>query len=708
MRRYLIQIVLNTLAIALVLALLPQVDVGQGRPLLSLAVSLLFSLVYTFVQPLVIILVGQLLIRTMGLLMLVVNTAVFGVLIGFSPFAWDIQEPRWLWILVAASLISLAVTLVNALLGLDQPQLDEEGRGQFVWRWLERIPGWATPELLENVRVEQIMRTIYSYGLDIALSPTPFNRIRNRVEVWISGRPSSLDGLSAPAKVRLLLQELGPTYVKFGQMLSGQMTSLPEEWSAELTRLQNAATPFAYEHVQAVIVQELGAPPEELFATFAQTPLAAASMAQVHRATLPTGEEVAVKVLRPNVTAKVNADLRVMGKLAAVLESRMALARHLNLSVMVDEFADGVRKEMDFNNEAFHARRLAAGMASIPGVHVPRIYGERSSTRVLTMEFVEGVKITDTVAMDQAGLQRRVVLQTLISAMVKQILIDGFFHGDPHPGNVLLDPQTGVISFLDMGLIGELSQAHRFDLLDLLWSFTDGDTESIAKVALRLTERHDPIDERAFQAEVERLYSQYWEYTTDTLSMGPIVEVLRAVMAKYGLRLGSNLTLAIKAVVQLEDIALALEPDLVWLPLAFEEAKRQLGEQYTVDRVVETVKTRAVRSAKDLLRELPALQDASGRWLDQFRRGRFVVELNTDALATSVTHFSQSMRRVTVALILIGMLIGSAIASSQLVMLQRTEWALLPVVAMGIFAGSALLSVVVVLRMLQAERADKS
>jgi ubiquinone biosynthesis protein len=343
-------------------------------------------------------------------------------------------------------------------------------------------------------------------------------------------------------------------------------------------------------------------------------------------------------------------------------------------------------------------------MASIPNIHVPHIFGERSSTRVLTMEFIQGVKITDTAAMDQAGLDRKVVLQTALRAMVKQVLIDGFFHGDPHPGNVLLDPQTGVITFLDFGLIGELSQAQRYDLIDLLWSFVNGDTQSIATIALRFTQRHCPIDERAFRAEIDRLYCQYWVYGNGILAMSLIVEILRSVMSKYGLQLDSNLTLAIKAIVQCENIALALQPELDWLPFALEEAQSQLGEQFTVERVLEDVKMQAVRSAKELLRELPSLQDATTEWLDQFRRGRFVMELNTDDLADSVRHFSQSMRRVTLALILIGMLIGSAIASSQWVTLQTTEWALLPAVAMGIFVGSALLSVVAVMQMLQEER----
>ena len=664
MRRYTIQIVVDALAIALVLVLFPQVDIHNDNLVKSLLVGLLFSLVNTFIKPLVIILFGQLLIRTMGLFTIVIATAGFALLIWFSPFAWAIEQPRWLWILMVAALMAVVVTLVDELLGLDQPQLDEEGRGQLMWQWFDRIPGWATTELIENVRVEQVMRAIRRYGLDIALSPTPISLIRNRVETWISGRPAYLAGLSTPVKVRLLLQELGPTYVKFGQMLSTQVEGLPEEWATELAKLQNTVPPFPYEHVRIIISQELGAPPEELFASFEQAPVAAASMAQVHRATLPTGEEVAVKVQRPNITAKVNADLRVMNKLARVIERRVALAYHLNLSGMVEEFAIGVRKELDFRNEVFHARRLATNMSTIPGIHIPHIYGERSSTRVLTMEFIRGVTITDTAAIDQAGLDRKAVVQTVIRALVKQVLIDGFFHGDPHPGNVLIDPQSGVITFIDLGLIGELPQAQRFDVLDLLWSFMNGDSQSIATVALRLTEHRGPLDERAFRAEVDLLYSQYWLYSTGKPSFSLIVEMLRTVMSEYGLRLSRDLSLAIKAISEAEEIAFTLQPELNWLPLAADEATNLLGEQFTVDHVVESVKTQALRSAKEVLRELPSLQDATGQWLNQFRRGRFVVEVNTDALADSVNHFSRGMRRVTVALILIGMLIGSAIAAS--------------------------------------------
>jgi ubiquinone biosynthesis protein len=712
MRRYGIQIIVNALAVALVLMLLPQVDFRTGNFVNSLLAGLLFSLVNTFVTPLMIVLIGQFVIRSMGLMLPVAYAGLYWLLIRFTPLAWEIDQPRWFWSLVAASLIAIVVALTDALLGLDQPQLDEAGRGQFVWHWLEGIPGWKTNELMENVRMEQVYRTIWRYGLDIALAPTRFGQIRNRVETWISGQPVYLAGQSTPAKVRLLLQELGPTYVKFGQMVSTQAENLPEEWATELARLQSTVPPFPYADARTIIVQELGAPPEELFASFEQAPLAAASMAQVHRATLPTGEEVVVKVQRPNIIAKVNTDLSVMTKLAHTLERRLAFARQLNLSGMVEEFTTAMRKELDFQNEAFHARRLAATMASIPNVHVPQIYGERSSARVLTMEFIRGVKITDTTAIDRAGLDRWAVTQTVVRALVKQVLVDGFFHGDPHPGNILIgngpeaiDPQRGVVTFLDMGLMGELPFVQRLDVLDLLWSVNQEDPEGMATAALHLTSHPDTLDERALRADIVRAYEQYWVYATEKISFAALVEAIRDILSAHGLRLNRDLSLAIKAIAQAEGIAFALQPQMNWVEVAYTEATDLLRATFTADRVAAQVKTQAVRGAKELLRELPSLQEATGRWLDQYRRGRFEVELNTAALADSVTHFSQSMRRVTVALILIGLLIGSAIASSLLRTLQETQWAFLPIVAMGIFIVAALVSVAVVLQMMRGEQA---
>jgi predicted unusual protein kinase regulating ubiquinone biosynthesis (AarF/ABC1/UbiB family) len=242
--------------------------------------------------------------------------------------------------------------------------------------------------------------------------------------------------------------------------------------------------------------------------------------------------------------------------------------------------------------------------------------------------------------------------------------------------------------------------------LDLLWSVNQEDPEGMATAALHLTSHPSTLDERALRADIVRAYEQYWLYATEKVSFAAMVEAIRDILTAHGLRLNRDLTLAIKAIAQAEGIAFTLQPQMNWVEVAYAEATTLLSAAFTADRVAEQVKTQAVRGAKELLRELPNLREATGRWLDQYRRGRFEVELNTAALADSVTHFSQSMRRVTVALILIGLLIGSAIASSLLRTLQGSQWAFLPVAAMGIFVVAALVSVAVVLQMLRAEQAD--
>jgi predicted unusual protein kinase regulating ubiquinone biosynthesis (AarF/ABC1/UbiB family) len=241
------------------------------------------------------------------------------------------------------------------------------------------------------------------------------------------------------------------------------------------------------------------------------------------------------------------------------------------------------------------------------------------------------------------------------------------------------------------------------DAGDLLWSVNQGDPEGMATAALHLTSHPSTLDERALRADIVRAYEQYWLYATEKVSFAAMVEAMRDILSAHGLWLNRDLTLAIKAIAQAEGIAFALQPQMNWVEVAYTEAAALLRAEFTTDRVVEQVKTQAIRGAKELLSELLGLQEGASRWLDQYRRGRFVVEVNTAALADSVTHFSQSMRRVTVALILIGLLMGSVITASLLRTVEDTQWVFLPIVAMGIFIVAALVSVAMVIQMIRAD-----
>ena len=424
---------------------------------------------------------------------------------------------------------------------------------------------------MENLRLTQVRQILMQYGLDISLAGTPLARFRGAADRLLGRDPDEFAELSTPAKVRLMLQQLGPTYVKVGQMVSSRADVLPAAWRTELDKLQNTVPPFPYEQVESIVRSELGAPPDELFASFDREPLGAASLAQVHRATLADGSEVVVKVQRPNIQAMVRADLGNMEDLARQAERRVTTARTMNLAAMIHEFGQGVLTELDYRTEAYHALRLAEVVEGIEGIHVPRVYLDRSSGRVITMEFVRGVKATNVAALDAAGVDRDLVARRFLRAIIKQVLVDGFFHGDPHPGNIVIDPETGVLTFLDLGLMGELDSNRRLQLLGLMWALRQRDPDGLATAILGLCERTGPVDEAAFRSDVRRLVYQYWKYGSGDFS--PMMTALFGTLSSHGLRMDRALTLAVKSLVQAEELVRTLSPHLPLVEIGYEEAR---------------------------------------------------------------------------------------------------------------------------------------
>ena len=248
--------------------------------------------------------------------------------------------------------------------------------------------------IIENLRLQQVYDALYTNALDITLENTPIGPVRRWFEQTVLGEEDTLTGETGPARIRAMLQQLGPTYVKIGQMAASRADLLPAEWITELSKLQSEAAPFGWDDASQMIENELGQPADELFGSIEHEPFAAASTAQVHRATLKDGTLVAVKVQRPRIVAKTKADLGVIQELATIAERRFSMARKIGARGMVDEFAAGVLKELDYRNEAYHARRLADGMTRFPQIHVPVTYDDLSGERVLTMEFVKGIKIS--------------------------------------------------------------------------------------------------------------------------------------------------------------------------------------------------------------------------------------------------------------------------------------------------------------------------
>jgi ubiquinone biosynthesis protein len=648
-----------------------------------LVFSIILTAIHWFVRPLLLIFFGGWLMRSLGLFALILDIVLFSIAILLAPLPFQSTAVPWWGVPLAAVLYDLIDFALVVLVGLNRPRLDRRRRHEAVWRQLERLPSMRRNWISEKLRLEEASSTFLSYGLEVGLANTPVGQMRRWFTPFVYGKRNPIDDLTTPALIRVMLEQLGPTYIKFGQMASSQSQTLPSDWVAELAKLQSDVPPVPYDQAREIIISELGKPPEELYATFEHEALAAASTAQVHCATLHDGTRVAVKVQRPNIVAVVKADLAVLQDVSNVVENVSGYARDLDVSGILAEFSDGVIRELDYHNEAYHARRLGDILATLPLVHVPTMYPELSGTRVLTMEFVNGVKVNRPGALDRSDADRLESTQAFMRALIKQIFIDGFFHGDPHPGNILLNRDTGALTYIDFGLVGRLDATRRMDLTDLLFSFQQNDAVSLASLALRVSRKTRPVHVNQFRDEMSEMLNQYVRYAPHP-QFDTMISEFFALLQRNGLRLDRQFMLAIKAVVQSEAVISALGGHLDLVPFAMKEIKSLAVAEITADKVIDTLTQQVTQVGKELVRRVPDLQDATISWLNQYMQGKLVVHVDTQDLTEHVDALGTTFSKLTAGLIMTGMIIGTAIVTTQL-WAFRSDNTILPGLALVVF-----------------------
>ncbi len=515
----------------------------------------------------------------------------------------------------------------------------------------------------ENLRLLQIYSTLGNFAAESVVDGTPLAAPRRRMQQWVHRLPEPVPDYSMAQRTRVLLEGLGPTYVKMGQIVSSQVNVLPDDWAVELDKLQNEVPTFPYAMVRQTIIAELGAPPEELYAEFSETPLAAASLAQVHKARLHDGTEVAVKVQRPNLDQQVKADLGVTQTLGRAMENRSQWAREVGLRGMLDEFSANLIEELDYYGEAYNMVRLAGNMAELPGVSVPKLYRELSARRVLTQQFIVGVKISDLEAIDAAGLDRGVLGENALRAAIKMLLIDGFFHADPHPGNLYVDLTNGHVTFLDCGMVGELTVAQRINMLALLWTVVNGDIPAMASQLRSLSEPFRPVDDAKFVKTFEKRMARYGKGSG--ADFADVFNAGMAVLRDSGLRLDPALTLAMKAMMQASAFFKPLAPagktfSSTALALALEQAQAPSTEVMVKEMATKEAKQlalRAAHSAPDYVKSLIG-------WNDQFKKGKFTVVVDTTQLDSQMDQIRSITSMLVIALLVCGGIIGTAIAAT--------------------------------------------
>jgi ubiquinone biosynthesis protein len=679
MARFTIRVIVNALAIAFTIAVLPGTRLADhvtqsplahifaSQLIIYLFAGLAFAAIQILLRPAILLLTANIVIWSMGLFTILINAALFALM---SHMWWEFKYPFLFGGLLGGLVMGIIVTILEAISGLNSPLIDEhKGTSKFYWRWLGLLPKGGHNRIAENLRIVQVYDTLSRYGTHIIVNMTPFGAVRRLMQRLIyRGRRAVIDE-SLPETVCLMLQELGPTYVKLGQVISSRTEILPPAWQGALSKLQDTVAPFPYEEVERIITRELGAPPGELFASFEPRPMAAASIAQVHRARLPAGQDVVVKVRRPDIDVTVRADLNVMRDGIRMLEARTRWARDLDLGGILKEFADSVVEELDFDNEAYHVQRLKHNMSVFPAVHVPHIYDGYSTTKVLTMEFVDGVKLTNMKGLEEVGIDRTRLAEIFMGAMLKQVLLDGFFHGDPHPGNILVDLERSQLIFLDMGMMGHLDREQRLAIADVIWSLKERDSGNLTAILLEMSTSFKEVDVTALNRDVDHMLNLHLVYSETVPSLASILEETLALVHGHGLRIHPDLTLAIKALVQCEQIIRVVAPHISMIDTAFSEIQKLMLQKFAVRSIADEVGKQATGTAKDLIRHIPKLREATLKWLEQYERGRLTIYLEADEatsqhLGRLARSIERSISRLALGLVLVGLLVGSAVAGT--------------------------------------------
>ena len=457
--------------------------------------------------------------------------------------------------------------------------------------------------------------------------------------------------------LREMFDELGPTFVKFGQLLSTRPDVVPPDIVVELRKLQDDVTPFPYEQVEQVVQSELGLPIEKLFVEFSERPVAAASIGQVHEAVLPNGRRVAVKVQRPNAPGQIEADLSLLYQAAKITKERVRALDFVDARALVDEFARSIRQELDYRNEARNAQTFHRNFAGHPHVRVPKVIWSYTRARVLTLEYLEGIQVQDVNEEEFTIEERRRLAYLMTEAWMTMIFRHGFFHGDPHPANVLVLGSPERIGLVDFGLSGKLSDD---DMSKLTRLFIDAANENVEAIPKRLADlgvRYDKSREDEFVAHIRELYDRYYGSRLSEIDPMQLIREGFQLIYAMNLQLPTRFLMLDKAIATLGAVGVELYPDFNVFEVAKPYARDLVLQRLTPQRLLSDARKEAM-SLGAVLREAPY------QWhdlLEQVREGQIEVGFVHKGLDEFMPRIEQGFNRLVIALIAAGGLIGSAL-----------------------------------------------
>lgn len=509
-------------------------------------------------------------------------------------------------------------------------------------------------------RYRQILAVLFKYGFaDLVENLGLDSVLDGGLKGLATGKKAKIEALTRPERMRLALEELGPTFIKFGQILSTRPDLLPPEFVIELERLQDDVPPFAYSQAREILQTELAQALEKRFASIEEKPLASASLGQVHRGQLRTGETVAVKVQRPDILEIIQTDMEIMMHLASLLENHVDGWEVHSPTRIVAEMTYTVKRELDYSIEAAHMNRFTRTFGKEPELYIPKVYPDLSTSRVLTMEYIPGARAADPATFKRPDLDRQVLADNLATLIMKQVFESGFFHADLHPGNIYFLPGN-VVCFLDFGMMGRIDVKTREDFAELIIAIARRDEAEATRAVLRLTQTipdEDDPDLVTLQRDVGDFMDQYFYRPLKEMDLGKLLQDLLQMVSRHRLRFPAHLFMMLRSLTAVESLCKSLDPEFDLVKRAEPFVRLVKLHRFSPGRISEEALASGMEFLQ-LIRKIPVeLRD----FLAEAKRGNLRLDFKHRGLLPIVETYERASKRIAFSVVLAALIIGSGL-----------------------------------------------
>ena len=488
-------------------------------------------------------------------------------------------------------------------------------------------------------------------------------------------------------RIRIFIEEMGTTFIKLGQIASTRGDLLPPDLIKELEKLQSHVAPFPAAEARKLIEESLEAPIDELFMIFDDTPVGSASIGQVHRAMLHTGEDVAVKVQRANIEKRVRTDLEILRHLAVLAESNLEWARNYQVTDMIEEFSDALINELDYTIEARNVERIGKTHKNDNKIKIPEIYWEYSTKNVMVMDFIKGIPVNHFDELDKLNINRSDLAETLARAIFQQIFEEGYFHGDPHPGNVSV-LRDGTLVFLDFGMIGRLTSDLKINFGSLLISLMRKDSDGVVKAIVKMGVVPSDVSMRDLNREAEIMRDKYYDVPLSKLNFSDAVNDLFGIANKYKIKLPQDFTILAKTLLTLESIVSQLDPDFSIMDVAEPFGKALLLERYNPKNLLNF----QIDEIQQLGSELREVTENVHQFSKGLKNQNLPIEIDVKGRSQFSKHLDRVINRLSFSIVLlafsivmVGLIVGSAILGEGSIIFRIPIIEIAAIFAMGMF-----------------------